>query len=322
MKIKSTVMKKIFSLFVFCMGFLAPIIAQDSTQTEKPQAPKQKFARATFNATKLINMQTTEIVNPGALQFMISHHFGYLWNKDLGEKDGRFINQRFRQNLANFFGLNSGIANTYLSFDYSPVKWGNVGIAATGRAGFEGWTKFKLLRQQTGIKNYPVSVSLFSLANVSAAKKVSDSEFVNNRWSFMNQLLIARKFSEKLSIQLAPTWIHYNLVPYGINNSNEIFSMGIGGKYKLKSTLNLTFEYARQFNMYENIIDKNGNIINYDPDLFSAGIEINTGGHLFQFYVGNTTAASNIEQLSRNTSDGKVAMGFTINRSLNVRKDK
>ncbi len=315
-------MKKIFSLLVICLGFLGPAFAQDSTETATPEAPKQKFTRATFNATKLINMQTTEIVAPGALQFMISHHFGYLWNKDLGDNKG----QRFRQNAANLFGLNSGIANTYLSFDYSPLKWANLGLAATGRGHFEGWTKFKLLRQQTGINNIPVSVTFYSLASASAAKKVSDTEFVANRFSFMHQLLIARKFSEKVSIQLMPTWIHHNLVPngtpYGTKMSNETFSIGIGGKYKVKSNLNLTFEYARQLNMYDNILDKNGNYISYSPDLYSLGIEINTGGHLFQFYVGNTSDASAIDQLSRNTSDGKVALGFTINRSMNVKKDK
>jgi hypothetical protein len=315
-------MKKLFSLFLLCLGLLEPVIAQDSTETEAANVSKQKFARATFNATKLINMQTTEIVSPGALQFMISHHFGYLWNKDLGDNDG----QRFRQNAANLFGLNSGIANTYLSFDYSPLKWANVGLAATGRAHFEGWTKFKLLRQQTGMHNIPVSVSLYSLGSASAAKKVSDTEFVANRFSFLHQLLIARKFSEKVSIQLIPTWIHHNLVPngtpYGSKMSNETFSIGIGGKYKVRSKMNLTFEYARQLNMYDQILDKNGNYINYSPDLYAAGIEINTGGHLFQFYVGNTSDASAIDQLSRNTSDGKVALGFTINRSLNVKKEK
>ena len=139
----------------------------------------------------------------------------------------------------------------------------------------------------------------------------------------MNQLLIARKFSDKFSLQLMPTWIHYNVVPYGINNSNEVFSMGLGGKYKATSKLNITFEYARQLNMYENLITKNGAIVNYHPDLLSVGIEINTGGHLFQFYVGSTTDASDLDQLSRNNSsikDGNIALGFTINRSLNFGK--
>lgn len=120
-----------------------------------------------------------------------------------------------------------------------------------------------------------------------------------------------------------PTWIHFNVVPYGSNNSNEVFSMGMAAKYKATNTLNLTLEYARQFNMYKNIISKSGDILNYQPDLLSVGVEISTGTHLFQFYVGSTTDASAIDQLARNNSrlkDGNIAFGFTINRSMNLKK--
>jgi hypothetical protein len=256
-------------------------------------------------------MQTTEIVSPGALQFMISHHFSNIWNKGAG-----------KQNIAQLFGLNSGVAHTYLSFDYSPIKWMNLGIAAAGGSKYEGWAKFKLLRQQTGDKNIPVSVAFYSMANVNTAED-PESDFTGNRFAFVNQLLIARKMSDKLSLELMPTWVHFNLVPYGINNSNEVFSLGLGGKYKVKSNLNLTFEYSRQLNMFENLITKNGAILNYNPDLLSVGIEMNTGGHQFQFYIGSTTDASNLDQLTRNNSsikDGNFAFGFTINRSMNLKK--
>jgi Membrane bound beta barrel domain (DUF5777) len=139
-------------------------------------------------------------------------------------------------------------------------------------------------------------------------------------------LLISRKFSDKVSLQLMPTWIHFNVVPYGINNSNEVFSLGLAGKYKVSSKLNVTLEYARQLNMYKNLITKNGAILNYNPDLLSLGVEISTGTHLFQFYIGSTTDASAIDQLARNNSsikDGNIAIGFTINRAMNVgKKDK
>lgn len=120
-----------------------------------------------------------------------------------------------------------------------------------------------------------------------------------------------------------PTWIHFNVVPYGINNSNEIFSMGIAAKYKARSKMNITVEYARQLNMYENIISKSGSILNYHPDLLSVGVEISTGTHLFQFYIGSTTDASAIDQLARNNSrikEGNFTIGFTINRSMNLKK--
>jgi len=108
-------MKKILSLTVLLLALFINTMAQDSAVAEVKQAPKQKFTRAVFNSTKIINFQSTEIVAPGVLQFMISHHFSNIWNKGGG-----------KQNIAQFFGLNSGVAHTYLSFDYSPLKWMNV----------------------------------------------------------------------------------------------------------------------------------------------------------------------------------------------------
>jgi hypothetical protein len=306
-------MKKILSLIVFGLGFWTVSIAQDTTETK--EAPKKKFTRATFNSTKIINMQSTEIVTPGSLQFMISHHFSPLWPEGGTSRTG--------DNFAGLLGLNSGLAFTYLSFDYSPTTWMNVGLAAAGRSRYEGWAKFKILRQQTGAKNIPVSLGWYSMFNVNAARDPSVTTSWN-KFSFMHQLLIARKFSDKLSLQLMPTLIHFNVVPYGINNSNFVGSLGLGGKYKLTSNKNITFEYARQINMYENLMDKSGNIINYKPDLLSLGMEFNTGGHLFQFYIGNTTSSSNIDQLARNISSLKFsnwALGFTINRSMSLKKE-
>lgn len=303
-------MKKIFSLLVLGLGCWATTAAQDAP--EATEAPKQKFTRATFNSTRIINMQSTEIVSKGSLQFLISHHFSPLWPEGGSTQD----------NMAGMLGLNSGLAYTYLSFDYSPTPYMNLGLAAAGRSRFEGFAKFKILRQQTGAKNIPVSVGWYSMFNVNAAKDASIS-LGWNKYSFMHQLLVARKFSDKFSLQLMPTLVYFNVVPYGINNSNSVFSMGLGGKYKLTSNKNITFEYARQFNMYENLLDKNGNIVNYKPDLLSVGMEFNTGGHLFQFYIGNTTNSSNIDQLARNSSKldfNNLAFGFTINRSLSLKK--
>ncbi len=305
-------MKKISVLIFFSLGFWAVSMAQETPEPEAKTVPKQKFTRATFNSTRIINMQSVELNSPGSVQCMISHHFSPLWPEGGSTQN----------NLAGLFGLNSGLAYTYLSFDYSPLKWMSVGVAAAGRNKYEGFAKFKLLRQQAGAKNIPVTLGWYSLFNVNAAKDASVS-LGWNKYSFLHQLQIARKFNDRLSLQLMPTLVYFNVVPYGINNSNFVWSLGLGGKYKVGAHNNITFEYARQFNMYENLIDKNGNIVSYKPDLLSIGYEINTGGHQFQFYIGNTSFASAVDQLARNTTNLKLrnmALGFTLNRSLNLRK--
>lgn len=305
-------MKKIFFLLILGCGCWLSSIAQDTlqakTEEETTVVKKQKLTKNTFRSTRIINMQSVEIVGKGYMQFMISHHFSNIWNKDGGA-----------ENIAQLFGLNSGIAHTYLAFDYSPLNRLNIGIAATGNAAFEGWVKFKIIRQQTGVKNIPVTVDWHSLANWDARKSAPDADLTWNRFSFMHQLLIARKFSTKFSGQLMATLVHYNVIPYGLNNHNNIYSVGIGGRYALNEKKALTFEYSRQLNMYEKVIDKSGTIIDYEPDLLAIGMEFSTGGHNFQFYIGSTTAATNIEQLSRNTNrifHGELALGFHLNRSF------
>lgn len=303
-------MKKIFAI-ILGLGFGVVAMAQE-TEAPAKEAPKQKFTRATFNSTRIINMQSVELNSPGSIQFLISHHFSPIWPEGGSTQD----------NLAGLLGLNSGLAYTYLSFDYSPTKWMSVGVAAAGRNKYEGFAKFKLLRQQTGAKNIPVTVGYYTVFNANAAKDASVS-LGWNKYSYMHQLQIARKFNDKFSLQLMPTLIYFNVVPYGVNNSNFVGSLGLGGRYKVGDHNNITFEYARQLNMFENLIDKNGNIVNYKPDLLSIGYEINTGGHQFQFYIGNTAASSAIDQLARNTTNmklGNMSLGFTLNRSLNLKK--
>src|SRR5678815_1066637 len=307
-------MKKNLLLLVAGLSCWFVTMAQDDSSTVEKEVPKPKYARATFNSTKIINLQNTEIVPEGILQFMVSHHFSYLWNKDQSTED----------NLAQFFGINSGVAQTYLSFDYSVRDYANLGFALAGRSRYEGWGKFRITRQQTGPKDIPISVTWYSLAHVDFAQdKETGSQW--DKWSYLHQVLIARKMSDNISLQLVPSLVYLNNVPYGINNSNFVWSIGIAGKWKVKPKMNVTWEYTRQLNMYKNIIDKSGAITNYSPDLLSLGIELNTGGHLFQFYVGNTLHSSSIDQLARNTGyikDGNFAFGFTINRSMDLRKEK
>jgi hypothetical protein len=313
--LKIVIMKKIFSLLIFGCGFFISTVGQDSTKT-KEEAPKPKYVKNTFRSTRIINMQSVEMQPKGYMQFMISHHFGNIWNSGGGA-----------ENFAQLLGFNGGVAHTYMAFDYTPINNLNLGVAATGNASFEGWTKIRILRQQTGLKNYPVTVVWHSLFNVDASNRPVDNNFAWNRFSFLHQILIARKFNNKFSLQLMSSLVHYNVAPYGINNSsnNNIFSVGMGGKYAISSKKNLTFEYSRQLNMFNDVLDKSGNIINYEPNLVSIGYEIFTGGHTFQFYIGNTISATNIEQLSRNTNGlqlGQWAIGFHLNRSFSMKKEK
>ncbi len=310
--IKNIDMKNIIITVVFCLIQLGWISAQDSS--EVISVKKTRYTKNTFLSSYLVNLPTVEMMPKGNMQFMIAHHFGVLWH------DGATTGQ----NIAQFFGFNSGIAKTYLSLDYSLTNHINVGGALAGNGQYEGWLKLRLIRQSN---KTPLSVSWLSLVNVNTvtnpADTIEENKLAWNSYSYMHQLLIARKFSPKLSLQIMPTLIHYNIVPYGINNHNNILSLGFGGKYQLSDNSALTFEYARQLTVFEDVLDRSGNIGNYTPDMFSIGMEVNSGGHIFQFFIGNTTVSSNIEQLSRNTNSFALknfALGFRLNRGFYLGK--
>lgn len=308
-------MKKLLLLFTACIiSFCA--MAQDDLlgelKLEDSAQVKQNLTIATFKSARIVNMNSTEMTGAGNLQFMVIHHFGEIWN----EKEG--VN-----NAARLLGLNGNFASTYISFDYSPVHYMNLGIAFAGNSNIEGTVKFRLLRQQTGLHNYPLSIVWLSNMHFNAAKSVAAPNGLNwNKFSYLHQLLIARKFSEKFSLELIPSMIHNNIISYGFGNKHDIFSLGIGGRFKLTNKTALTFEYARQLNMYENIIDKSGEIVNYSPNLFSLGYDWDTGGHIFQFFISNSSNASNLFQLSTNPVKdklGQFSLGFNLNRSYSVK---
>jgi len=130
---------------LLAFSFMLKANAQDDLladlQKEDAAKVKENIATATFKSTRIINFQSVEMTGKGNLEFMISHRFGYLWKEGKGWS-----------NVAQLFGLNSGFANTYMSFDYSFTNWLNTGFASTGNAQFESWAKFKILKQQSGKK--------------------------------------------------------------------------------------------------------------------------------------------------------------------------
>jgi Membrane bound beta barrel domain (DUF5777) len=296
--------------------FAGSAFAQDELLAELQQEDsakvKQNITAATFKSTRIINMHSVEMTGVGNLQFMIIHHFGEIWSKQEGFS-----------NVARLLGMNGNYAGTYLSFDYTPIRWMNLGIGFAGNSTIEGTAKFKILRQQTGEHNYPLSVVWVSTANFNASESAeSPNDFYWNRFSYLHQLLIARKFSEKLSLQFIPSMVHRNIVAYGYDNAHNIFSLGIGGRYKFSAKQALTFEYSRQLNMYEGI-DKTGEVVKYSPNLFSIGYDWDTGGHIFQFFFTNSAFASNIPQLTANPvkdSFGQWSFGFNLNRSYSIKK--
>ncbi len=268
---------------------------QDAGKKEKT------YTTATFKTTRIINGASIENVAKGVLDFKISHRFG-----------------AFNTGFNGFFGLDN--ANTSLGFDYGISDRVMVGISrGTYEKEYEGYTKIKLLRQTEG-GSMPVSVSYMgaiSIQSLPAPTLPAGQDYhFSNRMYYVNQVLIAKKISQALSLQLTPTHIHYNLVSTTAE-PNDLFAVGIGGRLKLTNRISLNAEYYYRINKLGN------SSITYYNSL-SLGFDIETGGHVFQLLFTNAPGITErvfVGQTSVSWPDG-LRFGFNISRVFTIVKPK
>ncbi|MBC8109695.1 MAG: hypothetical protein H7Y04_01400, partial [Verrucomicrobia bacterium] len=250
--------KTLLLLFLLSLGFL-PANAQDNLldSLEANTPAKADLISATFKGTRLINGHTIETPASGVLQFMILHRFGAL-----------------NSGIYELFGLD--IANIRLGFDYGINSRLAIGI---GRSGgdktLDGYVKYKFLRQYDRM---PVSLT-FALASTYNFRRydASNSRTDLQRLTYTYQALIARKFSQRFSLQLSPTWIYRNLTEF-TGEERNVLALGIGGRFKLTKRLALTSEY------YYVLPDQ---IASQFTNVLSVGVDIETGGHVFQLHLTN-----------------------------------
>jgi hypothetical protein len=283
----------------------------------KENKPKKEYTTATFKATRIINSHSIENMGKGVLDFRIMHRFGPV-----------------NKGISDFFGLDA--ANTSLGFDYGVTDWLMVGInRSTYQKEVQGFTKIKLLRQQDG-KGLPFSVSYMGAMSAQTLPKPTNLPMVvmpdgttqqaeyhfSNRLYYTNQLLIARKFSRSFSLELMPTHVHYNLVPTS-SEPNDMIAMGIGGRIKLSKRISVTGEYYYRFNELDGIND--GTTTQPYHNSVSVGIDIETGGHVFQLMFTNGTATTERAFIGQNLDDffdGGIHFGFNISRVFTIVKPK
>jgi hypothetical protein len=257
------------------------------------------YTTAIFKTTRLINGHSIENVAKGVLDVKISHRFGTL-------------NTGFYE----LFGLDN--ASMRMGVDYGITPYLMVGIGrSTFQKTYDGFFKLKLLRQSSGLKNMPVSLSLVSTMAVQTLRWADpDREnYFSSRLSYTHQLLVARKFSESLSLQLMPTFIHRNLA-IRADEPNDLWALGIGGRQKLSKRVSVNVEYY--YMLPDSKLDGTSNSL-------SVGFDIETGGHVFQLHFTNSTAMTEKNFISETTGKwerGDVLFGFNISRVFTIGKSK
>jgi hypothetical protein len=251
----------------------------------------------TFKSTRIINGQSIENVGAGLLDFRILHRFGPL-----------------SQGGYNFFGLDQ--ATMRIGLDYGISSRLMVGIGrSTYEKQYDAFVKYRILRQQDGERYIPLSVSYAGTAIYKSLKETSTTyvPYESDKFSFAHQLLIASKLNDYMSIQLTPTLVHYNIVE-NVNTPNDFYSLGIGYRQRVSARVNLTAEYYHRYNK----------LSGYDDPL-SLGIDIETGGHVFQLNVTNSTGMTErtfINETAGSWSKGDLRFGFNISRVFTIRKPR
>ena len=302
-------------LFAFCSRSFAQQDTTDLlTQLEK-DSTKINYTFATFKSTRVINGHSVENVGKGVLDVRILHRFAPL-----------------NTGIYNFFGIDQ--ASMRLGFDYGITNNIMIGVGhSTWQKTYDALLKIKILRQSTGAVNMPFTLSFLSTAatRTELARKDSLGRRIHtsfgDKTSFVEQIIIGRKFSNRLSLQLMPTFIfHHNKLDsintftknrdniiYG-NKRKNTFAIGIAGRIKVTKRVSLTAEYYYQ--LPDSKPDHKYNSIAF-------GIDIETGGHVFQLHFTNSngmTEKSFITDTDDKWKDGYIRFGFNLSRVFNLAK--
>ncbi len=278
---------------IFCL--LAGILLSFSAFGQE-NAAEIKYAHNTFEGTRVVVGHSVEMLKEGEMDFLIAHKFG-----------------RINSGLYDFFGLDQAIIR--IGFDYAPKDWINIGI---GRSSLDkqvdGFVKLRLLRQQSGAKNIPVSVTGLSTGAITLLRSADVTEPIvfQNRVSYCHQVIIARQFGEHFSVQVSPSVTHYNLVE-NRDLKNDVFSIGAAGKYQLTKALAFKAEYY--YSLPNQLAENKTNSL-------ALGFDIDTGSHVFQMHLSNSGGLTEPAFIGNTTGDwlkGDIHFGFTISRVFKLK---
>jgi hypothetical protein len=259
---------------------------------------KTVYNKETFKSARVVIGQSVETTPNGDLTFLISHHFGA-------------VNTGFYE----FFGLDQ--ASTRIGVEYGINKFMSAGLGrSTYEKTFDGFVKFRALKQSKGKKTMPVSMAVFGNIAVNTLK-LSDpkqKDVFDARLSYCTELILARQFGKLFSLQIAPTYIHKNLVETP-EDHNDLFSIGTGVSFRISDKISLNGEYhyllPNQVNSSTPV-----NSLSFDCD-------IKVGQHIFQLFF--TNSQGNFEQafITETTgkwADGYIYFGFNIHRYFTLKE--
>lgn len=272
---------------ILIIVFLALSINLFAQEADSLKVKKDKPERAAFQSAWLIDNVTGVVNTKGTLQFDIQHRFGLL-NNDKNDAGGLW-----------------GPSNIRLAMSYAISNNISIGLGTTKDYRMQDLNLKVALIRQTRSGKVPVSLTFFG----NTAYDARESSYFNkssDRYSYFSQLLIMRRFSRAISFQVAPSFSHMNIVDP--SQSNNLFAIALGGKVNISDKTAIIVDYNQPFGDFSN-----------NPGL-ALGIEMSTGSHAFQVFIGNYShilPQSNYFLNQNKLSDKQFLIGFNINRLWN-----
>lgn len=289
-------MKRLISIacVLFFLLFTSNLLkAQEAEQSGEDQ-PDNRPVKGWFDAAQLIDMQTPVTPAKGSLELLIHHRFGNV-------KENKFDD---------IFGLYAA-SNIRMGFNYGVTDKIMIGIGTEKDRKLQDlhW-KYAIL-QQTRSGSVPFSLSYYG----NVALDARGEEFFGpeatykyiHRFSYFSQFIIARKFSESLSFQVAPSFMYFNAVDRKYSNYNV--GASAGGKFKFAPGWGATFEYDQAY-----LTGKGDNAFTPKPN-FAFGFEKGTATHAFQVFVASYRSIISQYNMAMNDADffaGGLSLGFNI----------
>ncbi|MCP4311033.1 MAG: hypothetical protein GY790_07210 [Bacteroidetes bacterium] len=255
----------------------------------------------TFKSTRVLNGHSIERMFKQQLDFRVNHRFGAV-----------------NQGWYDFWGIDNALVS--LDLGYGITDWLMIGVRrSTYEKVYDGSIKWSILRQTEGAGNFPVAISYYTNLAYSTLKTNPEKD-PPERMGYTHQLLVARKFNEAISLQVMPTYVHRNLVDF--DEENDIFAMGVGGRWKFHRRVALMVEYF--YTSHAAASRKNETTTDfYNP--LSLGVDIETGGHVFQLFISNSRIQEEGGFIGSTTDswlDGGIFFGFNISRVFAIGKVK
>jgi len=288
-------------LIAFCF-FLIPgiCLSQEDLLKELQQSEvkEKEYVSSTFKGSRLINGQTIETRYKGELEFIFAHRFGPM-----------------NGGLYELYGLDQAYVRIGLEYGLSDRMGVGIGRNSVDKT-VDGFLRFKALRQAKA--GMPISLTAFGIMAVKTSPKDENAGYditFQDRKSYTAQLLIARKFTPALSLQLMPSYVHKNTVDQSIEDNDQI-ALGVGGRIKVSRSVALTTEYYYRFNVHDN---------NPYYNSIGFGVDIETGGHVFQIVITNSRGLTERAFITETTGeffDGDIHLGFNVTRIFQLKRDQ